>query len=284
MPELPEVETIRLQLEEKIVGLKITDFEVDTPRIFSGDKKNLLGRKIQGLRRFAKVLVIDLVSGKSLLIHLKMTGQLIYQKGSVRVAGGHPIPPLNLPVPNKTTHVVFTFNNGAKLYFNDLRKFGWVRLVDTQGLEIRELEKEFGIEPLSPKFTLEYFVQKLQKYKNRPVKLAIMDQRLTPGVGNIYASEALFLAKLNPNKKVSTLLQGEIKNLYSGVKQALTTGLKHGGTSAAAYIKPDSTLGVYLNYANVYNRAGQKCKRCGAIIKKEKIGQRGTYYCPSCQR
>lgn len=284
MPELPEVETIRLQLSEKIVGLKLVNFEFDTPKIFSGEKKSLLGKKILGLRRFAKVLVIDLEDDKSILIHLKMTGQLIYQKGAIRVAGGHPVPPLNLPVPNKTTHAIFTFNNGAKLYFNDLRKFGWVKLVDTGGLEIRELEREFSIEPLSSKFTLDYFSEKLQKYKNRPVKLAIMDQSLAPGVGNIYASEALFLAKLNPNRKVSSLTYQEIKQLYSGIKKALTTGLKYGGASAAAYVKPDSTLGVYLKYAAVYNREGEKCKRCGAQISKEKIGQRGTYFCPSCQK
>lgn len=284
MPELPEVETIRLQLAEKIVGLEIAGFTVDTPKMFSGDKKNLLGRKILGLRRFAKVLVIDLDEGYSILIHLKMTGQLIYQKGSVRVAGGHPVPPLNLPVPNKTTHATFTFENSAKLYFNDLRKFGWVKLVDTGGSEIRELEKEFGIAPLSSKFTLEYFSQKLAKFKNRPVKLAIMDQSLAPGVGNIYASEALFLAKLNPNRKVGSLSGTEIRHLYSGIKLALTTGLKYGGASAAAYIKPDGERGVYLKYANVYNCEGEKCKRCGVIIKKEKIGQRGTYYCPNCQK
>lgn len=283
MPELPEVETIRLQLAKKIVGLKITDFEVDTPKIFSGNKSQLLGRKIKGLRRFAKVLVIDLDSKLSILIHLKMTGQLIYQKGSERVAGGHPIPPLNLPVPNKTTHAVFTFDNGAKLFFNDLRKFGWVKLVDTKGQEIAELEKEFGIEPLSSKFTIEYFSEKLKKYKNRPVKLAIMEQSLTPGVGNIYASEALFLAKLNPNRKVSSLTNTEVWNLYSGVKNALAIGLKYGGASASSYIKPDGERGVYLDYANVYNKEDEKCKRCGAIIQKEKIGQRGTYFCPKCQ-
>jgi len=283
MPELPEVETIRLQLAEKIVGLKIADFEVDTAKMFSGEKRELLGRKIKGLRRFAKVLVIDLEDGLSILIHLKMTGQLIYQKNSERVAGGHPIPPLNLPVPNKTTHAVLSFNNGAKLYFNDLRKFGWIKLAGTKGKEIDRLSREFGIGPLAKEFTLEHFAQKLKKYPNRPVKLAIMDQSLVPGMGNIYASEALFLAKLNPNRKVSSLSQTGIANLYSGIKKALTTGLKYGGASAAAYIKPDGEKGVYLNYAFVYNRAGEKCKKCGAIIKKEKIGARGTYFCPKCQ-
>lgn len=284
MPELPEVETIRLQLAEKITSFKITDFEVDTPKMFTGIKQNLLKKKITGLRRFAKVLVIDLDGGKSILIHLKMTGQLIYQKNSEKIAGGHPIPPLNLPVPNKSTHAIFTFNNGGKLYFNDLRKFGWVKLVKTEGSETAQLEKEFGVEPLSPKFTLDYFSEKLKKFKNRPAKVAIMDQSLAPGVGNIYASEALFLAKLNPNRKVSSLSNSEIKQLYSGVKKALITGLKHGGASVAAYVKPDSTLGVYLNYANVYNREGEKCKKCGKPISKEKIGQRGTYYCSNCQR
>ena len=284
MPELPEVETIRLQLAEKIVGLRIKYFTVDPSKTFSGEKDKLIGRKVTGLRRFAKVLVIDLDRRHSILIHLKMTGQLIYKKNSETVAGGHPIPPLNLPVPNKTTHAIFTFDNSARLFFNDLRKFGWVKLVDTQGSEIRELDRKFGIEPLSPKFTLGYFAEKLKKFKNRPVKIAIMDQTLTPGVGNIYASEALFLAKLKPNRKVSSLSNLEIKQLYSGIRKALTTGLKHGGASAAAYVKPDSTLGVFLNYANVYNREGEKCKRCGSITKKEKIGQRGTYYCPQCQK
>ena len=284
MPELPEVETIRLQLAKKIIGLKITDFEVDSPKIFLGNKAQMLGKEVCGLRRFAKVLVIDLDGTKSLLIHLKMTGQLIYQKNSERVAGGHPIPPLNLPVPNKTTHAIFTFNNGAKLYFNDLRKFGWVKLVATDGSEIAELEKEFGIEPPSSKFTLDYFSGKLAKYKNRPVKLAIMEQSLAPGVGNIYASEALFLAKLNPNRKVSSLTEAETKQLYSGIRNALTTGLKHGGASSSSYIKPDGERGFYLDYAAVYNREGEKCKRCGGVIKKEKLGQRGTYWCPNCQK
>lgn len=282
MPELPEVESIRLHLVKRLIGRKIVNLSYDWPKKFMGDSQSILNTKITALRRFGKILVFDFANGKSILFHLKLTGQIILQKNGDRIAGGHPIPPLNQPVPNSTTRVILELDDGSKIYFNDLRKFGWVKISDTTDLTHDPLITNLGPDPLSPLFTLDFFERALGG-KKVPIKVAIMDQKIASGVGNIYANEALFLAKINPERKVSSLSKDEIKAVFEGIIQALKTGIKYGGASASAYIKPDAEEGLYLKYAYVYNREGEQCKVCGSIILKKKIGQRGTYFCPNCQ-
>lgn len=283
MPELPEVESIRLHLEKKLIGRKFTDLSYDWPKKFIGEKNNVLNSKIIAVRRLGKVLIFDFANNNSLLFHLKLTGQIILQKGKDRIAGGHPIPPLNRPVPNSTTRVIFKLDDGSTMYFNDLRKFGWVKIMSTSDVEKEPLVESLGPDPLTGAFALNYFAEKLAK-RSIPVKVAIMDQKLVGGVGNIYANEALFLAKVDPKRKASNLSEKEMEAVYKGIIGVLKTGVKYGGASAASYIKPDGEEGVYLKYAYVYNRAGEKCKICGTKIAKMKLGGRGTYFCPSCQK
>lgn len=283
MPELPEVESIKLHLDQKLKSRRFTDVNYDWPKKFIGDKNRILNSNIKKVRRLGKVLIFDLANGVSLLFHLKMTGQIILQKGNNRIAGGHPIPPLNRPVPNSTTRAIFTLDDGAVMYFNDLRKFGWVKIMSTEDVVKEPLVESLGPDPLTSDFSLGYFIDNLTRRKGI-VKVVIMNQKLVAGVGNIYASEALFLAKVQPQRKLSTLTKNEIGAIYYGIIEALKTGVKHGGASVASYIKPDGNEGVYLKYAYVYNRKGEKCKICGTEIAKIKLAGRGTYFCPSCQK
>lgn len=310
MPELPEVESIRLHLAKRLTGHKIINISYDWPKKFDWGKysiDDLKKAKITGVRRLGKVIIIDLVIGQlgnwgirekpkylktqepsnlinlSILFHLKMTGQIILQIGKDRIAGGHPIPPLNLPVPNSTTRATFIFDDGHIMYFNDLRKFGWVKIMSTPEVEKEQLLEKLGPDPQTSDFSLSYFVKAINKKKG-VVKVAIMDQTIAAGVGNIYASEALFFAKVKPDRKIISLTKKEIRAIYDGIVKALKTGLKYGGASVASYIKPDGNEGVYLKYAYVYNRKGKPCKICKTAIEKIKLGQRGTFFCPSCQK
>lgn len=287
MPELPEVETIRIGLQKKIIGLTIQKIEILTPKSFIGDPKKVQGKKVLNIWRKAKNLGIDLGS-VSLLFHLKMTGQLIYDpstslRTSSRFIGGHPTPDMRLDMPNKTTRVVFTFSDKSKLYFNDMRRFGWIRvfgdLRDIQGL----LEK-LGPEPLESSFTWQILKTNLLKHKSQPVKVALMDQTVVSGVGNIYANEACFNAKIDPRIKVKDLTDKQFESLHRGVLKALRDGIKFGGASRAHFVDSDGHKGYFLDYAFVYGRDKHPCKVCKLKIKKIQLGGRGTYLCPSCQK
>lgn len=288
MPELPEVETIRIGLQNKIVGLKITDFEVRLAKIFQGDVKDVVGSKIENIRRRAKILIIDLDNGKSLIIHLKLTGQLVYHQNGSPAGGsatfGHPIPYAGTTLPAKTTHAIFSFNNGGVLYFNDMRKFGYIKLVKTSEVENLKVMQEFGPEPFTPGFTLGKFKEILLK-RNKPAKLVLMDQAIIAGVGNIYANEALFLAKIHPNRKASELTSGDIEKLYKYLLQVLKEGIRYGGSSENSYINALGEKGTMQEHFRAYSRQGENCpNRCGGIIKRITLGGRGTFYCPICQR
>jgi len=286
MPELPEVETIKNDLARVIIGQEISNLEIGAPKIFQWggwSKKDLVGVKIKALWRRGKILVFELSNNLSLVFHLKLTGQLIYQNKE-RIAGGHPIPPLNLPVPNKTTHVIFSFATGTKLYFNDLRKFGWIKLLPVDEVKNLPAIREFGPEPFSADFTPKYLEEILKKKKNLPIKQILMDQKLIAGIGNIYAAESLFLAKIRPQRKAGQISVEEVGKLYQSIKKALEVAIAHKGSSSATFVGGTGERGLYLDYANVYNREGQPCKVCKTPIAKEKLAGRGTYFCPSCQR
>ena len=239
-----------------------------------------------GVRRFGKALVIDLSNKFSLAAHVKMTGQFIYQGPNLKikpvytkkVVGG---------VPGKHTHIIFKLDRGGILYFNDYRKFGWIRLEKTQELQNSKNPKSF-IGKLGKEFLKDLtgaeFSEILSNSK-KPIKLLLMDQEKMAGVGNIYANEALFLAGINPRKESKKLGNEEIKNLYEAIHKVLKEGLKYGGASELAYVTPDGTEGNYQNHTLIYGREGEKCKNgCGSIIKKIKLGGRGTYFCPICQK
>lgn len=279
MPELPEVETIKLGLQKKIVGLIIKDVEVRSPKSFIGKPQEIENKKILNVWRRAKILGIDVIGEITILFHLKMTGQLIYDDGQ-RFVGGHPTPDMRDQMPNNHTRVIFEFDNGFHLYFNDQRRFGWVKIVKFG----EGIPSALGPEPLEKKFTWQVLKTNLLRHKSMPVKVAIMDQSVVSGVGNIYANEACFDAKINPKTKVKDLNDEQFKKLYQGVIKSLNDGIKHGGSSRAHFVDAEGRRGYFLDYAYVYGLDKKPCKKCGTEIKKITLGGRGTYFCEKCQK
>ncbi|MFA5932555.1 MAG: bifunctional DNA-formamidopyrimidine glycosylase/DNA-(apurinic or apyrimidinic site) lyase [Microgenomates group bacterium] len=286
MPELPEVETIKLGLQRKIVGLKVTRIQVLNSKTFIGEEKKAEGAKVEEIWRRAKMLGVDLESNGTLLFHLKMTGQLIYvdKTEKDRIIGGHPTPDMKGDLPNKSTRVIFEFSSGSKLFFNDQRKFGWVKLIDNSKLKIENVLGKLGPEPLEKEFTWQILKSNLLHHKSQPIKVALMDQSVVSGIGNIYSSESLFGARIDPRRKVSTLSDNDFKNLVKGIQKSLKVSIEKGGSTRAHFVDVDGKKGYFLDYANVYGKEGKKCNSCpGTVQKIQQIG-RGTYFCPSCQK
>ena len=286
MPELPEVTVITEQLNKKLRGLVLESIEYDWSKKFDWGKfsiKDLKGQKIEKVERAGKIVLIRLGNQITVLIHLKLTGQLIYQDAKTRVAGGHPIPPLNLPVPNKTTRVTFTFTNQGHLYFNDVRKFGWVKIVETSELKIKEaIGIELGPDPLEMDF--EEFRQRLTARGQSRIKKLLMDQTFISGVGNIYSDEALWNAKIHPRRSPASLSDSEVKALFEGIRESLNLAIEKGGSSASAFVDSGGERGLYLSYAHAYHITGKPCSRCKTPIVREKIDGRSAHFCPFCQK
>ena len=282
MPELPEVETIRLGLEKKIIGLKIKSVELIQPKSFLGDSKILEGQIVLKVWRRAKILGIDL-DKFSLLFHLKMTGQVIFDDGK-RFIGGHPTPDMLGKLPNSHTRIIFTFDSGSKLYFNDQRRFGWIKIVKSAELRVKNgIFEKLGPEPLEEGFTWEILKTNLLKHPNMPIKVALLDQKVVSGIGNIYASEACFNAGVDPKKKVSELSDAQFKKLHKGIIKALSDGIKYGGSTKTHFVDAEGRKGYFLDYAFVYGKDKKPCKKCRSEIKKIQLGGRGTYFCEKCQ-
>lgn len=281
MPELPEVETLRRELAALIVNQTIKRVEVRWLKMIrplgaAALNRKLIGRKIIGVERSAKVLVIALDSGDHLLIHLKMTGQLIYVAKNKKGENSK-------ESPFRHTRVIFDFSDGAKLFFNDLRKFGWLKLAGAE--ELRNLRMTAGLEPLQPTFTFAAFNDILAHYPRRPVKQLLLDQTLIAGLGNIYADESCFAAKVLPARKVGSLKSTEKKLLHRAIIRILRLAIAKKGTSARNYVRADGTPGGFVPYLRVYGRAGEKCKRCRTgIIQRIKLNGRGTHFCSGCQK
>jgi formamidopyrimidine-DNA glycosylase len=275
MPELPEVESIKLQLEKYVVGSKIQNIDVRNKK-YEIETKKIIGQKIIGVRRFAKQLSIDLDNNYSIMIHVKMTGQLIYKGSrlkenslSKKVIGG---------INGKHTHLIFHLDDGD-LYYNDVRQFGWIKVVDSP----QSTANGYAPEPLKD-LTLEYFEKLLSKSK-RNIKVLLMDQAKIGGVGNIYANDALWLAGISPRSTANSLQPDKAKKLYNAIETVLKTGLKYGGASELAFVTPDGNEGEYQNHTLVYGREGKVCKSCKKNkIEKFFLGGRGTYWCKICQK
>ena len=302
MPELPEVETIRIGLAELLPGKVVKNVWHDWPKSFPNPPADvarfLLGAKILGIRRRAKVLIIDLSSDYSLVIHLKMTGQLVFtptgrssprRRGSSPVAsqrfgGGHPTKSLVGKLPDKSTRVVIEFKDGSKLYFNDQRKFGWMRLLPT--IEIPQIDffKKVGPEPLEDDFTVDRFIERVQKRKNSAIKAVLLDQTVLAGVGNIYADEALWAAKIHPATPVSKISRTKLVALYNDLRDILRMSIEKGGSTDRNYVDAKGKRGSYLAFAQVFRKVGQPCPRCGTPIEKIRVAGRGTHICPRCQK
>lgn len=283
MPELPEVETIRIGLESKIVGKTIEDIVIENPKSFQGEKAKIIGQKVVGVERRAKVLRLRLGNELNILFHLKMTGQLIYIDAKERLAGGHPSHDWHDKLPNSHTRITIVFDDNTKLFFNDLRKFGWAKVLSDEQVEI--IYKEYGPEPFSDAFSVEYLVTRAKKVPGRTIKQFIMDQEVIAGVGNIYADESLFLSRIMPRTKVKFLKEKDFNILRDNIISVLKMGLKYGGTTDSDYVDANGHRGGMQDYLNVYHRTGEPCpNECGGKVERIVVGGRGTNYCPVCQK
>jgi len=316
MPELPEVETIRMQLDQKLRGLRIKNIEVLNKKSFIGNVGDVRDLRVIGVGRRAKITIIELEGGIYLAIHLKLTGQLIFRateqqnnKASEKYCEQKDGPFAVCGLPNKYTRVIIHFDpptsgpaglrRASKLYFNDLRMFGWIKIVQSskacpeqvEGLKVQSLDEELGLGKFGPEaidektFTSEYFKSILSKTK-KPIKVLIMDQEKLAGVGNIYANEALFRAGIIPARPANSLSEKETIALRDSIMSVLEEAIKHGGTSDEdeAYRQTGGEKGKHQDYLQVYGRAGKKCPNCSGIIKRINLGGRGTFFCPKCQK
>jgi len=308
VPELPEVETIRMQLTSLIIGQIIKDIQILKAKSFIGDKKLVIGKKIVGIRRFAKMLVIDLsgppsgeASGLSIAIHLKMSGQLIYTNSKFKIQNSNQIQNSNDPLlkvlPNKHTRVIIEFQSGDHLFFNDMRIFGWMRIINskfkiqnsnqTQNSKSKIVSLETLINNLGPEpfkdLTAEKFKEILRSSK-KPVKLVLLDQEKIAGAGNIYANEALFSAKIHPKTPANRLSKEETELLYDKLLKVLREGIKYGGASEDNYRDAYGHKGTFHEHFRVYGRQKLLCVNgCGGKIERIALGGRGTFFCPKCQ-
>ncbi len=288
MPELPEVETIRRGLESHLFNHKIVGVEVRLRKIVIGDTQNAIRGKVKKVRRFGKALVIDLNNGYSIASHIKLTGQFIYRDAKSKKAmstkvGGE--------LPNRWTHVIFHLDRGANLYYNDIRRFGWIKIIPTKDVEKMKFIHELGPEPFvgiassgQAPLTLEKF-REILKNKSTKIKPLLMDQTKIGGIGNIYANDALFLARIDPRRAAKSLSLSEQSKLYDAILEVLKRGLKYGGATEINFVNALGQEGGYQNHFLVYGQDGKPCpNKCGGTIKKIRVGGRGTYFCPKCQK
>lgn len=279
MPELPEVETVRRGLEKYVVGHTIEDVEILNPGIFEGDKKLIFGSRVVAIRRVGKGLIVDLDNTYSLAIHIKLTGQLIYRDEALK---NTPVSKEKVgSIPNKFTHIIFHLDKGALLYYNDQRRFGWIKVLKTPEVFNLPFFKDMGPEPFKD-LTLEKFQEIISKAPTK-IKPLLMDQTKIGGIGNIYANDALWNAKINPKKSAKSLTATEAKDLFDSIIKVMKKSFEEGGASELSFVNILGQEGNYQMHSLVYGRKGQKCKNCGTLIQFEKIAGRGTYYCPTCQ-
>ena len=321
MPELPEVETIRRGLQTQIVGKTISKIIIKKPNLVKQSRqsfrKELINIKITKIDRIGKLLIFSLHKTQSyLLIHLKMTGQLVYCDDKSFVAGGHanskkeeeqflsaqggPASSWKLCQPGKYTHIIFELKEGrgktstfSSLFFNDLRQFGMLKVVN--GEELRDIKSKYGIEPGRPNFTLRNF---RQVFKNRKtnIKALLLNQRVISGLGNIYVDEALFASKIHPQRPANSLITNEQKRLFNAIGRIIKLAIKNNGTTFSDFIDSKGRKGNFKQMLKVYGRQNKKCLRCqrkvearplplGVVkIKKIKVAGRGTHFCPRCQK
>lgn len=288
MPELPEVETIRRGLQGLIVGRVLRQADSNNPRSFpnapSDVKQFLIGATVVRVARRAKMVLIELSSEYTLVIHLKMTGQLVFVGETIRFGAGHPNDSLIHELPDTSTHVTLEFNDGSHLYFNDQRKFGWVRLMPTLEVETMIQQKKIGPEPLEDNFTPQQFIERFTRRARTNIKAALLDQTVIAGVGNIYADESLWGAKIHPQRLVGSITKSEFKALYTDVREVMNLSIERGGSSNRNYINAEGQKGRYMDFARVFRREGLPCPRCGTEIIKLRVAGRGTHICPHCQK
>ena len=319
MPELPEVETVRRGLAELLPGRVVAQATVfDSPKSFPNAPADveqfLYGARVTAVRRRAKVLMIDLDTRYSLVVHLKMTGQLVFRQSSrhgARVspkgsrdprnlarnfsadtareiddfAGGHPSDSLIGELPDRSTRVQIEFTDGSRLFFNDQRKFGWVKLLPTDEVKNLPFMQKVGPEPLDPQTRAEDFIQRIRRRQNSMIKPALLDQAVIAGIGNIYADEALWAAQIHPQTRVKNVSDQQLNTLFTELRRVLQLSIDQGGSTDKNYVDAEGRKGKYLTFAHVFRREGQACHRHpDQEIIKLKVGGRGTHICPVCQK
>ena len=299
MPELPEVENLRIGLEQVIVGQKIRNVKVAKPKLVSGrgtkrtasSKKHkefitgISGEKFLSIERRAKNLIFKLSHGKIIVVHLKMSGQFVYKsfKKEKQISGGHPIEISETELPNKHSHVIFELEKGT-LYYNDTRMFGYLLYYpDLKAFEIENHFGAYGVEPLSKEFSVKHVVDSF-KNKSGKIKAVLMDQKIVTGLGNIYADESLFESGIRPDRSPSSLSQSEIQKLHKAVIRIITRAIKVGGSSVATYRLLDATEGNYAREHKVYGKSGKLCVNCKKPLIKTVVGGRTTIFCSMCQK
>ncbi len=312
MPELPEVENLRIGLERAVVGQKIKHVKVTKPKLVSGrgtkrtasPKKQkefiagLAGEKFLAVERRAKNLIFKLSRGKTMVGHLKMSGQFAYKPKSYKlkaISGGHPIEISETELPNKHSHIIFELEKGT-LYYNDTRMFGYLLYYPNEKtLEQEKHFSDYGVEPLSKEFTISHLAEGLKNKVGKPphllnkrcggkIKAVLMDQKIVTGLGNIYADESLFESGIRPDRSPASLSIQEIQKLHKAIVRIITRAIKVGGSSVATYKLLDNTKGNYAREHKVYGKDGEKCNVCNTDLKKIIVGGRTTIFCPKCQK
>jgi len=283
MPELPEVQTVVSQLDQKITCKKIasvwSDWQKKILTPFIQFSKTIKGARVLGVRRIGKHIVIDLDNEHSIVAHLKMTGHFLVKDEKNRLSKAFTEDRINGYI-----HHTITFADGTTLEFSDMRKFGWLRLMKTAEVEESASIMTLGIDALSRKLTPKYFRELLLKRKSRPLGVVLLEQNLIAGIGNIYRSEALFLAGVLPNRRIDTLKKSEWEKLLPAIKKVLRHAVKLCGTSDGDFRDTDGLEGSFKRVLYTYGRTGKPCKKCGTIIERKKLGSRSIFFCPRCQR
>ncbi len=286
MPELPEVETVRAGLQNLIVGKTIENITHDWEKSFPNDpvavSEFAINSKIKSVKRRAKVLLIELDSNYTLMTHLKMTGQLVYV-GNERFGAGHPNDSLIGKLPDKSTRVTIDFTDNSNLFFNDQRKFGWMKLLPNELVSEEPFMQKVGPEPLELEFTDKIFNKRVNRRKNSNIKAVLLDQTVLAGVGNIYADESLWAAKIHPSTLVKDLKASQLKSLHHELILVFKLSIEKGGSTDRNYVNAEGKRGNYIDFANVFRREGKACRRCGTTIEKSRVAGRGTHFCPTCQ-
>jgi len=274
MPELPEVETVCRDVRNHVIGLTITDAKVTLPKLINMPparfRRIVKGREILCAKRRAKVITIELDGGYYFLIHLKMSGQLLYL-------------PKSAPI-TKHTHIILDLNNKHQLRFWDQRQFGYFKLVDEAGKKTFFDEMNYGPEPLEASFTLKAFKALLKSRRKKIIKPLLMDPTFISGIGNLYADEILFYARVHPLRRASTLAEMEMKNIFQGIKKILAFAITKRGSSVELFVDISGKPGGFVPYIKTYGREGKPCTRCKKSIERLKIGSRSAYFCPDCQK
>jgi len=282
MPELPEVETVVRSLRPYLTGKKIVDIDIRKDKSFPENHLSylILGQPIEKIWRRAKLIIMDIQGSSHLVVHLKMTGQLLYRSAYALAGGGHPTNDLLNQLPGKHTRVILTLSDAGQLFFNDLRIFGWLKIMDDETLA-QELS-HYGPDANQIDNPEGLYTQ-FQRCR-RPIKQVLMDNQYLAGIGNIYAAELCYRCRLDPRTPARQLTLEQVSDLARQARELLTAAIEQGGTTFdGRYVDADGKRGNFEQQLDVYGRAGQACHRCGATLENVKIGGRSSVFCPRCQ-